>query len=116
MPILQLLSALLLSANLAQATSHRLTNHSAAANAVQKDLVFCESSSEARKACKLVVETGVHSGSLAILCKLRSNSLISEAFLEEYLKAMPEEDDPQTKALIDLAIGFTRAKFPDFFQ
>ena len=105
MAILPLLGALILSASPAQAAPNLSTKGSGISDAIQQDLKHCESSSRARRACELSAETGVYSGSLAILCKLRANNLISEAFLQGYFRAMSAEDDLQTKALLDLSIG-----------
>jgi hypothetical protein len=116
MTILPLLGVLILSASPAQAAHNVSTNGFGISDAIQQDLKYCESSSRARRACELSAETGVYSGSLAILCKLRSNNLITEAFLQGYFRAMSKEDDPQTKALLDLSIGYTRAKFPNCFK
>ena len=116
MTILPLLSALILSASPAQAAPNLSTKGSGIPDAIQQDLKHCESSSRARRACELSAETGVYSGSLAILFKLRANNLISEAFLQGYFRAMSAEDDLQTKALLDLSVGYTRAKFPNCFK
>ena len=105
MTILPLLGALILS-----------TKGSGISDAIQQDLKHCESSYRAKRACELSAEPGVYSGSLAILCKLRANNLISEAFLQGYFRAMSEENDPQTKALLDLSVSYTRAKFPNCFK
>ena len=116
MKIVPLFGALLLSASPGNANPDLLTTGSATTNTIQRDLKFCGTSDKARRACALSAETGVYSGSLAILCKLRSNDLISKAFLEGYFRAMSEEDDPQTKALLELSVGYTRAKFPNCFK